>query len=486
MSDTARDKNNLTRRSVIKAMGAAPLLAASGPVRALNKSDVIVIGAGLSGLNAALLLESSGMNVTVLEGRNRIGGRIQSLRNIPGNPEVGGTAFGPGYARLVDAARKYDVGLVDITPTIPYFMDRQIYLNNQFIAKEEWAGSSLNPFPDQFKMLPPYAYFNVLMGSINPIKNPADWADPKNANLDISLHDWLLQTGQSPESIQLAYNTNPTHGMSAHDISALLAMFAASFGSKQRELTANTAAKGYTAVGGNQSIPEAMANALKNEVQLQTTITGIRTSSDGAEVYTSDGAVHRADRVICSLPCSVLRRVKIDPMLQGKQSLGVKTLDSQVINQIHVVPKSPFWEEDGMSPNLFSDSLAGMVLAEHKGEDPKDVSSLTIWLRGERAAWADQVNQRVAIDAVIADLERIRPAAKGQLEVLGYKSWYRDPYSSGDWAIWAPGQVSSFFNDLAKPHGRIHFCGEHTAVANRGMEGAMESGERAAMEVLLG
>jgi monoamine oxidase len=44
--------------------------------------------------------------------------------------------------------------------------------------------------------------------------------------------------------------------------------------------------------------------------------------------------------------------------------------------------------------------------------------------------------------------------------------------------------VSAFANNLADPHGRIHFCGEHTAIANRGMEGAMESGERAALEVL--
>ena len=87
---------NLSRRTLIKALGATPLLAASGPVRALNKSDVIVVGAGLSGLNAALILESAGLKVTVLEGRDRIGGRVQSLRNIPGNPEVGGTAFAPG------------------------------------------------------------------------------------------------------------------------------------------------------------------------------------------------------------------------------------------------------------------------------------------------------------------------------------------------------------------------------------------------------
>ena len=262
-----------------------------------------------------------------------------------------------------------------------------------------------------------------------------------------------------------------------------MAMQAASFGDMQRQLTANTPAKGYTARGGNQAIPEAMANALKSEVLLNTTVTGIRADANGAEVHCADGQIFRADRVICSLPCTVLRRIKLDPLLSGPQSAGVHTLQSQMINQLHLVAKTPFWEKDGMSPNMFTDSLAGMVIAEHKGEDPAEVTSLTVWLRGDRAAWADQVDTEVAISKVVEDLERLRPAAKGELEVMGYKSWYRDPYSSGDWAVFGPGQVTAFANELAKPHGRLHFCGEHTAVANRGLEGAMESGERVAIEV---
>ena len=189
-------KYSTSRRTILKTISGLPLLAAAGPLRALNKSDVIVIGAGLSGLNAALLLESSGMSVTVLEGRNRIGGRVQSLRNIPGNPEVGGTAFGPGYARLVDAANKYGAGLIDITPIIPYFFNRQINLQDQFISNDEWATSPLNPFPEQFKKLPPYGYYNILMGSINPLETTGAWIDPANAKFDISLHDWLKQMGQ--------------------------------------------------------------------------------------------------------------------------------------------------------------------------------------------------------------------------------------------------------------------------------------------------
>jgi monoamine oxidase len=96
----------------------------------------------------------------------------------------------------------------------------------------------------------------------------------------------------------------------------------------------------------------------------------------------------------------------------------------------------------------------------------------------------DQVDEQTAIAAVVADIERLRPAAKGQLEVVAYKSWYRDPFAAGDWAVWQPGQIADLFAQVAKPHERIHFCGEHTAVSNRGMEGALESGERAALEVL--
>lgn len=475
----------VNRRTVIKALGSAPLLAAAGPVRALNKSDVIVVGAGLSGLNAALLLEDAGFSVTVLEGRDRVGGRVQSLRNIPGSPEVGGTAFAPGYARLVNAANTYGAELVDITPTIPYFFDRQIFLQNQLISNEEWPSSPLNPFPDKLKEAPPWGYFNMLMGGANPLKTNDAWLDPANAKFDISLHEWLNQIGQTDATIEMAYNTNPTHAMSAHDVSALMAMFSATFGNQQRVLSANTPIKGYTAKNGNQSIPEAMANGLKNEVQLNTTVIGIRADANGAEVLCADGTIHRAKRVISSLPCSVLRRVKLDPVTTGAQALGIRTLNSQSINQLHLIPKTPFWEKDGMSPSMFTDSLAGMVLAEHKGASPEEITSLTVWLRGERASWMDQIDTQTAINAVVADLERMRPAAKGQLEVAGYKSWYRDQFSSGDWAVFEPGQVSAFATDLGKAHGNLHFCGEHTAVSNRGMEGAMESGDRAALEVLM-
>ena len=111
--------SGISRRSILKGISAIPVAAALGPVRAQNRSKVIVIGAGLSGLNAALLLEEQGIDVQVIEGRSRVGGRVLSHRNVNGNPESGGTSFGPGYARLMDACKRFKVGLIDVTPIVP-------------------------------------------------------------------------------------------------------------------------------------------------------------------------------------------------------------------------------------------------------------------------------------------------------------------------------------------------------------------------------
>ena len=94
--------------------------------------------------------------------------------------------------------------------------------------------------------------------------------------------------------------------------------------------------------------------------------------------------------------------------------------------------------------------------------------------------WAACLAARV----VVAEIERLRPAARGALEVTAMHSWANDPFARGDWAIYGPGQVNAFGRSMTAPRGTLHFCGEHTSRANRGMEGALESGERVALKVI--
>ena len=105
-------------------------------------------------------------------------------------------------------------------------------------------------------------------------------------------------------------------------------------------------------------------------------------------------------------------------------------------------------------------------------------------MMGNKAERMDQMDQSSAEKLVLSTIEKIRPAAEGKLEVAGYKSWFRDPFASGDFTNFGPGQVTRFAGHMNAPHGRIHICGDATALANRGMEAALESAERVAIEIL--
>jgi monoamine oxidase len=479
-----KTRKMLDRRTLLAAAGAtAALTIAPRPLRAQAKSQVLVIGAGLAGLNAALTLQEAGMSVRVIEGRNRVGGRVLSHRDIPGNPESGGTSFAPGYARLVTACNAYGVGLVDVTPIIPFFFQRDLFLGTERISADAWATHAKNPFPEPLKKVVPWAFLAAAAGPKSPLATNDAWANPANGRLDIPLHEWLRSLGWSDETIRLAYDINPGWGNSAKDVSTLMVLCALKFQQTQQEL-AKGKAMGYTATGGNQAIPEAMAKALQNPVELKRNVVAIRTDKSGAEVRCADGKTYKADHVVCSIPTTVLRDIRIEPALTGAQAKAVRQLGVQTISLMHIVPKKHFWEQDGFAPSMATDGLVNMVIAERKGATPKDITSLTVWLRGANAKKLDRMSEADAKAAVVKEIERLRPAAKGQLEAIAYHSWINDPFSRGDWAVWEPGQVTAFASEIGKAHGRLHFCGEHTAVSNRGMEGAMESGERAALEVV--
>ncbi|MBN1237359.1 MAG: FAD-dependent oxidoreductase [Gammaproteobacteria bacterium] len=445
--------------------------------------DVVVVGAGLAGLNAALKLEAEGCDVLVLEAQERVGGRIHSMRHLGSNAEAGGTYIGAGYTRIIDAARQFDVRLIDVTPMLEFFREQDLVLGSEIIRQSEWAEHELNPFPERDRALLPWQYHRVLAMRENPLDSPHCWIEPEYADADVSVHEWMKSLGLSDRAIEIAYGINPSFGADAHDISALLLFFRAAFSKAQRRF-APEGSVGYTAEGGVQRLPEAMAAGLRREVALGSTVVGIESGDYDARVYLANGGTVTASAVVCALPFSVLRGLAIDPPLRGPQAQAVRSLRVQPITQVYMRPKSAFWLEDGYSASLYTDSAAGMVAAVRNGEDPNQVTTMTAWLMGPNAARADAMSEQDAGREVVAAIERIRPAAKGQLELIGLKSWGRDPYALGAWTYFRPGEVRAFAAHMGQRHERIHFCGEHLARSNRGMEGAMETGERAADEIL--
>jgi monoamine oxidase len=326
---------------------------------------------------------------------------------------------------------------------------------------------------------PGRGFFQAVIGENNPLKSFEDWIEPASAKLDGTTHDFFKSLGWSDEAIDLNYNTNVQYGTSAHDVSILMWYFTQAWFKLQSDIQRVA----YKAVGGNQSLTEAMGAAV-GDVRLNHAVVGVRDDASGVEVVFADGSTLAAKKVICSMPVPTLRWVKFDPLLPPATRKAIATVPVQKITKVVIVPTAPFWREDGFSPAMWTDGDAGEVRALREGEDPNKVTCLMAWARGFLADKLDAMGEKAAMARVIAEYERIRPAAKGKLKAAGFKSWQSDPFSGGDWVVWKPGQIHECLPALKAPAGNLHFCGEHTAVSNRGMEGAMESGERAALEVM--
>ena len=449
----------------------------------VHRDEAVIIGAGLAGLSAAIHLQNQGISVQVIEAQDRVGGRVHSMRQHGSNKEAGGTYIGAGYQSVVGAAKDYAIELIDVTPTLEFFREQELVLNGEIIRQSEWPKHPANPFPENDKALMPWNYSRILTVRENPLKRPEEWLDSSQAHNDISFYAWMRQLGLSEDAINLAYGINVSFGSSAHDVSALLMLFRAAFSSSQRK-HAKKGIIGFTALNGVQRIPEAMASALKKETHLGKVVKSIEDNGRSIEIRCADGAIYKTPHVICSIPLAALRDVVINPPLGELHSQGIKDIPSQPTTQVFLAHKSKFWESDGLKPSMFTDGVAGMIAAARNGDDPTEVTSFTAWTMGPHAKYLDTLPEEAAGKLIIQEIEAIRPSARGQLEFLGLKSWGADPYAKGGWAYFRPGQVTRFCKALRMPHGGIHFCGEHLSIANRGMEGAMESGKQAAQEII--
>lgn len=505
---------SLSRRQFVASSVALATTAATSSTRAFTAThkelDVIVIGAGLSGLETALTLEENGLRVRILEGRDRVGGRLYTLFDVPGNPEAGGNTIANAYGRCIAAAARNGVEIVNMAPRLfGTRLGQEFFLGGERIDAKRWADHPRNPFVGEARRLLPWTWADAMFQQHLPFKDLENWHDPKHAAHDMSVHSFLTQHGATNEMIDLGYNTNIAYGTTAYDASVLQQAFADYWQKVNRGAIAafsRTGAAIMPAAGpdgsrppppamppglligafkaGNQRLPMAMASRIKGDIILNQMVVAIDATQGNASVTCADGTVHRAKAVVCSMPFTTLRNVAITPAPTALQHKAIQTLGYIPITQFHVVPKKPFWESDGLSPGMWTDGPLGLVLPQRFGTRDDEITSLTVWCRGLNGLYVDRFGREAGKALILSEFARLRPASKGQLEIAAVHSWANDPMAGGTWATFKPGQISEFRAAMAKPHQSLFFCGEHTSVGSRGMEGALESAERVSLEVL--
>lgn len=439
---------------------------------------MIVIGAGLAGLQAARLLEAEGVATRVVEARERVGGRVYTLYDIPSRPEAGGEVFGAYYARCVSTAAELGLELIAPRPR-SQATDAELgmHIRGQHIGLASWASHPLNPHPEALRPLTPWQIFFAELPKQNPLENLDDWTDQRFQAFDVPFAQYLRGQGFDDESIRLQ-QVNSAYGNTLWDVSTLHIFHYYRWAALQASGGQRTQIK-----GGNQRLPDAMRESLQKDVQLGRVVRAIRQTSTGVEVETQDGGRLQAARALVTLPFSLLRFVEFDPPLRGLQKRAVETLPYYKTFQIHYAFDREFWEDDGLPPSLWTDGPIGRInlLRERESNEP---ACYLAYINGLQAAYLDRLAPEAADSLVRQHLARIRPASKGRLRALRIHSNQNDPFIGGSYAYWKPGMPLTLPQSMSQPLGRVHFAGEHTALVNRGMEGAMESGERAALEIL--
>lgn len=471
--------------------GAAALLGASvmpGLSRAASltkRHDVIVIGAGLSGLNAALLLEEQGADVLVLEGRARVGGRVYTLMDVPGRPEAAGELIGSNYARMLDRARMLGLG---ITPARGSNMKREWLFNirGTRITEAEWAGHALNPLSGDDRAILPTQMLQMLSNKDNPLANlPLDaWLSPEMAQYDIPHSEYLRARGVPEDAIRLMDvvihtgridTTSALHELRRYNVGS----FNTTLSEERKEPTA------FMVEGGNSRLPFAMADALSKPVEHGKTVVSVTQEAGYVEVACADGSRYQARRVVCSAPMRVVRNIMFNPPIKGEHWRAFNEIEYGMSLQVFFKYLRPWWPHADSPRSVWTDTPIERFASLEWGVADGQVPNVGIaFINGEQAMKFNFMDDRQVYHWTMKTLAEVLPETEGALEPITIQACHRDPHGSGDWVYWQPGQVKRFGHLMQQNHGSIHFCGEHTASLERGMEGAFESGERVAIEVL--
>lgn len=457
-----------TRRFILGAGASAAALGASRVSYAAQKSDVIVVGAGLSGLNAAMILASEGFKVRVLEADKRPGGRIRTLDGTEMRYDAGGSEVGPMYARTRHLVSELELGLTPYRPAPVRGM--AIHMNGRLIAPEDWKDAPENALTGDLRSIPPYRASGHVMAGAPLLEDYAAWLEPGNPRGYQSYKALLAELGGDAATLHYDHVHAPVPETSALYMLRRYHMRAMSRGQGALEHIK----------GGMSRLTDAMAASLGDAVTYGAFVDGIAETSGGVRVTTKDGQHYDAASVIMTLPLTMLAKIKWDMPLDPAVRAAWASVPYGAATSIFYPVKDPYWEADGLPPAMWSDTLMGRAFLVTNDAG----SYLWFYAGGQNAAHTFGWSLDDVVAHATLSLEAARPSLKGRLGAPTAWCWARHAFSHATFASRAPGDLGSLQAHLKAPVGRAFFAGEHTADYSAGIEGALESGERAAIEAL--
>ncbi|HEX8710200.1 MAG TPA: NAD(P)/FAD-dependent oxidoreductase [Pyrinomonadaceae bacterium] len=443
------DRREFLKRAGGAALGAAVLL--NSPGRARRRS-CIVVGSGLSGLAAAYALKRANWRVTVLEARERTGGRVLSY-HFAENPklicELGGEWVGASHERVQALCREFGIELAD----------------HRFKASLMRNGVVSRPGTWNFSARAEAAFEKFK-------KTYKSYGQRKKEQLDrYDWWTWLQNLGFTEDDLLLRDLMDSTDfGESIRHVSAFAASSEYFESSPENEMD-------FKMRGGNSRLVAELAARLEpGTVRLNMPVTEIGQRAGRVQV-TARGERFSADACICTVPARTLDRIRFDPPLPARQSAAAEELQYARIIKNSVLFGERFWDAEDFS--LVSDVTSHYYFHSTKNQ-PGTQGILCSYAIGEKADVLAAQDDRRRLAQVVGDLIPFNERAPALSQSIKSYAWQRDPYTQGAYALYRPGQWFGVRPLLQQPHGKVLFAGEHLADWQGFMEGAVVTGEGAA------
>ncbi len=454
-----------------------------------KRADVIVVGAGLSGLSAARSVVGAGRSAIVLEARDRVGGR--TLNHSLGHGkvvEIGGQWIGPTQDHLAALARELHVGTFKT-----YNQGNYLFYEGGKLTPYSASGP-LGPVPPDLtadaQLIQVLAQLDKLAKTV-PLQAP--WTAPNAWDLDSETFESFKRANAlgSGASSLLDLGIESVFACEPRDVSLLHVLFyihsagnERSPGTFERLISTAGGAQDSRFVGGSQLISIRAAKSLGKRVMLSQAVRRITQDKTGVTVSTDTQTV-RGRAVIVTGPPSLTGLIRYEPDLPPARAQLLQRFPQGSAIKVEAVYPRPFWRDEGLAGQVTSDT--GPIKITFDNSPPDGSPGVLLgFVEGHDAR----------LYSTLSAAERRRRSLACFVRYFGQKATHPTGYIEMNWSNehWTrgcyvgftpPGVLTDYGPWIRAPFGRIHWAGAETSDYWNGyMDGAVRSGERAAREVL--